>query len=229
MSSDMNPRWVGQERRKRKFVDASWQAIIEQEKAALARILHDGTGGMLVAARMDISWSETHIHLAPAGLCERLERARRAIDEAIDLNRKLVEELHPTILDNFGLQEALRLHMSSICNSANIPFDTTLPLSSTVVAPLTAIVLYRITQSVVGLLVVHRSCYVSLNLVIEDEWAILSLDGLGMHDAFALEEEKIAEAIAAVQSRVISLGGDMFLHLENNEFTLSCRVPFSTA
>ena len=37
------------------------QSVSEREKADLARELHDELGGLLVGARMDISWAEQHL------------------------------------------------------------------------------------------------------------------------------------------------------------------------
>ena len=48
------------EERNRELVELSThlQSVAEREKAALARELHDELGGLLVGARMDISWAE---------------------------------------------------------------------------------------------------------------------------------------------------------------------------
>src|SRR5271170_3320488 len=37
------------------------QSVAEQEKSALSRELHDELGGLLVVARMDVSWLEEHV------------------------------------------------------------------------------------------------------------------------------------------------------------------------
>lgn len=229
MSSEMRIRWSGHERRREKVVDAEWQASVEDEKAALARTLHDRTGGMLVAARMDISWSEKHVDIGRADLCVHLERARRAIDEAIELNRRLIEELHPSLLDNFGLPETLRWYVSSMCSAADIPFNVTCAQKSPVLVPLTAIVFYRIAQSVVSLLVQHQSRSVTLNFTVEDGWATMSLDGSGIHDSFRLEDAKVSPIIASVKSRVLSFGGDMFVHFDEGTLVVSSRIPATTA
>src|SRR5271155_2695088 len=48
--------------RTRELVELSThlQRVAEQEKASLARELHDELGGLLVGARMEISWVEQH-------------------------------------------------------------------------------------------------------------------------------------------------------------------------
>src|SRR5882672_972733 len=51
------------EERNRELVELSThlQSVAEREKATLARELHDELGGLLVGARMDISWVEQHL------------------------------------------------------------------------------------------------------------------------------------------------------------------------
>ncbi len=51
------------EERNRELVELSThlQSVAEREKASLARELHDELGGLLVGARMDISWAEQHL------------------------------------------------------------------------------------------------------------------------------------------------------------------------
>ncbi len=44
------------------------QSLAEREKAVLARELHDELGGLLVGARMDISWAEQHLGAADPGV-----------------------------------------------------------------------------------------------------------------------------------------------------------------
>src|ERR1700735_1106135 len=52
------------EDRTRELVELSThlQSLAEREKASLARELHDELGGLLVGARMDISWTEQHLN-----------------------------------------------------------------------------------------------------------------------------------------------------------------------
>ena len=63
------------EERTRELVELSThlQNVAEREKASLARELHDELGGLLVGARMDISWAEQHLTKNDADLKLRLE------------------------------------------------------------------------------------------------------------------------------------------------------------
>ena len=63
------------EERTRELVELSThlQSVSEREKASLARELHDELGGLLVGARMDISWVEQHLAEDDPDIKQRLQ------------------------------------------------------------------------------------------------------------------------------------------------------------
>src|SRR6185437_41643 len=67
------------------------QSLAEREKAEIARTLHDELGGLLTAAKMDLSWLQSRVP-APE-LQERLAQLGSVLDEAMDLKRRLVDDL----------------------------------------------------------------------------------------------------------------------------------------
>ena len=229
MESARQSDWNGRDRRVNKVVDAQWQALVEEEKAALARTLHDHTGAMLAAARMDISWSVKCLGTQRHEVTDRLERARRALDEAIDFNRKLVEQLHPTLLDDFGLPAALRMRISQLCIAAKIPCAVTYAEPGLSFAPLPAIVLFRIAQSIVEMLISRRSSAITIHLAEENGWIVLSLDGAGLSASCGLDEAAHSDLIASVKSRALAFGGDLFSHFDEDTIILSCRLPARVA
>ena len=98
------------EERNRELVELSThlQSVAEREKASLARELHDELGGLLVGARMDISWAEQHLSGDNPDLKLRLHRVQQNLSAGVDLKRRIIDELRPTLLDDIGLFAALR-------------------------------------------------------------------------------------------------------------------------
>jgi signal transduction histidine kinase len=96
----------------RAFVDYLHRAR-EDERVALARKIHDELGGYLVSAAMDVGWAESH---SPgADVVARLRRIGVSLASAIDMKRDIIEHLRPSLLDNFGLFEALRWYFKHAC------------------------------------------------------------------------------------------------------------------
>jgi len=125
----------------------------EREKTELARKLHDELGGLLTAAKMDLSWLQSRLDV-PA-LQERLAQLGAVLDEAMDLKRQVVEELRPSLLDHFGLPTALRAYFDATCRKANLKCAIDIDESVQSMPRSTAIVLFRIAQEALANVLLH--------------------------------------------------------------------------
>jgi PAS domain S-box-containing protein len=84
-------------------------SVREEEKAGIAREIHDNLGGMLTALKMDINWlieelSATEKATSPL---KHIESMSQLLDNATLAARQVITDLRPTILDDFGLSAAL--------------------------------------------------------------------------------------------------------------------------
>ena len=136
------------EERNRELVELSThlQSVAEREKASLARELHDELGGLLVGARMDISWAEQHLTDDNADLKQRLHRVQQNLSAGVDLKRRIIEELRPTLLDDVGLFAALRWQMKETCGAAGLKCIESYPDEEPRFNSEAAIALFRIAQ-----------------------------------------------------------------------------------
>jgi signal transduction histidine kinase len=82
----------------------------EDEKAHLARELHDELGGLLTAAKLNMARMRRAV-ATDAVMLERIGQVSACLDEGIALKRRIVEELRPSGLDLLGLNVAL----SNLC------------------------------------------------------------------------------------------------------------------
>ena len=78
--------------------------VQEQERRKLARELHDGIGQNLIAIANLIGLALTH----PEPQRENLEKARALAEMTLQETRELSHFLRPTMLDDLGLEPALR-------------------------------------------------------------------------------------------------------------------------
>lgn len=200
--------WPATERRKPGWA-TDWQSTVERDKAIMAQSLHDNTGGLLVAAVMDITWAESHLPEPAAEIKARLVRARAALEVAIDLNRRMIEDLRPTLLDNFGLIAALKWHLSETCKSANIVCQLHLPETSPDFLPAAAIALYRIAQTLIAVMVTHHALVIEMALTADSDLITFKMSCSGISSGFDREEASIADALASITGRMTSLGGSM--------------------
>lgn len=136
------------EERNRELVELSThlQSVAERERASIARELHDELGGLLVGARMDISWAEQHLVGDNADLKQRLRRVQQSLSAGVDLKRRIIEELRPTLLDDVGLFAALRWQLKVTCGAAGLECIQTYPDEEPAFNSEAAIALFRIAQ-----------------------------------------------------------------------------------
>jgi signal transduction histidine kinase len=215
--------WSGEDRRRSNPTD--WQSSVERDKAALARSLHDHSGGQLAAAIMDVAWSEMHLPPEATAVRAKLQRARAALDVAIDLNRRMIEELRPTLLDNFGLAAALKWHFTGACKAAGIECHQEYPDPSPRLSARSAIALYRIAQTILALMVGHQSQQVNVALLVSGGCISLQLESSRTPHEFTSDDETTIDALSSVSSRIRSLGGSMALQRPPGGVAFKFELP----
>lgn len=187
------------------------QAMQEQERSRLARGLHDELGGLLLAARMDVTWLKQHARDAePAVLAARIDRILDVLDQGIDLKRRVIEELRPTLLDNMGLAAALRWQVDEFCERARLRCACHFPEQEPDVPPRTAIALFRVVQEALSNVQKHaRAAHVAVTLVESAGGLRLSIvdDGIGI-GADAVQRTR-SHGLAGMKHRIVSLGGTL--------------------
>jgi signal transduction histidine kinase len=200
------------------------QSLAEKEKSELARTLHDELGGMLTAAKMDLSWLQARVDKPEHQ--ERLAQLGSVLDEAMSLKRRVVEELRPSLLDHFGLTTALRAYVDSACAKANIRADIKLPEDGAPVPKDIAIALFRIVQEGLNNIVRHANARnVMLELTADGKEYAFTLrdDGKGFNPN---TRDSWPHGIMGMQHRVRALGGRFSLESTPGKGTnLRVAVP----
>jgi len=84
------------------------QDVREEERAEMAREIHDELGQQLTGLKMDLAWSEEELARegGPA-LRQRIADSLQLLDHTIMTVRKIAAELRPSILDDLGLVAAM--------------------------------------------------------------------------------------------------------------------------
>jgi signal transduction histidine kinase len=173
------------EERNREMVELSThlQSVAEREKASLARELHDELGGLLVGAHMDISWAEQHLGDGASEVKQRLHRVQQSLSAGVDLKRRIIEELRPTLLDEVGLFAALRWQMKETCGEAGLKCIESYPNEEPAFTSEAAIALFRVAQEAFTNILKHSAATtvgITLSTVANDIVMQISDDGKGI-------------------------------------------------
>jgi signal transduction histidine kinase len=186
------------------------QSLSEKEKYELARTLHDELGGLLTAAKMDLSWLQSRLD-TPA-FQERLAQLGSVLDEAMSLKRRVVEDLRPSLLDHFGLPTALRAYVESACAKAGLQADISVPEDGERIPKNISIALFRIVQEGLSNIIRHAGAQrvrLELTSVGESYAFMLTDDGRGFDQNVV--GDRWPHGIMGMQQRVRALGGQFSL------------------
>jgi signal transduction histidine kinase len=203
------------------------QSLSEREKWELARKLHDELGGLLTAAKMDLSWLQSR--LEGAAIQERLSQLGGVLDEAMDLKRQVVEELRPSLLDHFGLPTAVRAYVESTCAKEGLTVQVNFEHSCESMSKDTAIALFRVMQEGLSNIIRHAHAKtVKLELRGDERHCTLTLtdDGRGF-DAQS-PEFRWSHGLMGMRQRAEGLAGRLDIQSRVGVgTTLSVEVPLS--
>jgi len=201
----------------------------EREKARLARQLHDGLGGILTPARMDLSWLQERLGEHPQ-YGHRVARISALIDQGIDLKRHIIEELHPSLLDHLGLAAALKWYADETCRASNLEQAVFVSPELGRLSPDLEIALFRLVQEGIANACRHAKATrieVHVDRAPEGLRLVVSDNGVGIED---LERaRKLSHGISGMSQRARALGGTFAVHSEKGAGTrVEVFVPLET-
>jgi signal transduction histidine kinase len=205
------------------------QGVSEEEKSALSRELHDELGGLLVAARMDLSWLQQKLPTTDPSIEQRFKRIHESLSAGVDLKRRVVEELRPTLLDNMGLFTALRWQFKETCRRAGLKCTESIPDSEPKFNPDAAIGVFRIAQEALTNILKHAEAK-SADLVIGIESGVLLLrvsdDGKGIPPNRL--QTITSHGLASMRHRITALGGSWEVRSPGSGGTIvTAQIPLS--
>ena len=203
----------------------SLHAAAEVQSLILHRTLHDEFGGLIVAATMDLAALTGE--LTGGGRFEhRLRRAHEAMMSAVDLKRRLSEELRPSLLDNIGLFSALRWHTRHDCEQSGAKCSERYPNEELSLTPTAMTTLYRVAQESLALVLREPDLIcVDVSAKVEDTLFEMTL----AHEHKATEPIdmfcRMPERMHSLSERTRSLGGEMRVAVSDTGTVLIHRFP----
>ena len=185
------------------------QKVREDEKSKLARDIHDELGGILVSAKMDVAWVEERMKKKDGEISAKLERALQALDDGVQIKRRIIEELRPTLLDNLGLSSALDWQVHEICDRAGIACTIATPAEDGMIRPEVSIALYRILQEALTNIVKYaQASNVNVDLGVTSDTVTLLIEDDGIGIPADAQNNLLSHGISGMRQRVRALHGD---------------------
>lgn len=181
--------------------------VREEERAALARDIHDQIGSELAALRMDCARLESagtgHNPLAKS----TWPRVRKALDELTQAHRRIINSLHPTVLDHLGLEAAIRELLAERLSTEPLEHHLSVEGSMQHLPPEVAIAAYRVVQEALSNVLKHAKAK-RVGIVLRRHPSMLTVDitddGIGITPGAA---DKGRMGLVGMRERARKLGG----------------------
>ncbi len=184
------------------------QSVQEREKATLARNLHDELGGVLTAAKMDLAWLQSRSDRASPDMKNKLREIGLFLESAMDLKRRVIEDLRPSLLDHFGLVSAIGAYYDDTCRRAGLKYQANLDDAIGEVPSDVALGIFRVAQEALTNVIRHAKAttvYLELTSDQHDYRLTVRDDGVGLDNV----RDVGSHGLAGMRHRVMALQGQV--------------------
>jgi PAS domain S-box-containing protein len=183
--------------------------VQEEERARIAREMHDGVTQLLIGALYETQAARELLRGTSHPALVKLERAQDLLNQVEGETRRVISDLHPPILDAIGLEPALKRHIAS--------FQETFGLSCALhviglpfrLPGATELAVYRIVQEALHNVETHahaQSASVTLNFQTDLLRVVIEDDGQGFNPREVMNEPGDHFGLPSMFERAQSIG-----------------------
>jgi PAS domain S-box-containing protein len=183
------------------------EQVREDERAFLARELHDDLGQLMTAIKMNLFWLSGHPGAPPETVSARIVSSMDLADRTIVAARRLASRLRPGVLD-LGLKAAVEWQVEEFRFSADIRCELELPADEIPLNPEQQVTLFRIFQETLTNVARHAGAdLVTIRLTVNADQVILAVQDNGRGITPGEIAKRSSLGLLGIRERVLSLGG----------------------
>jgi PAS domain S-box-containing protein len=208
---------------------ARLQRVREEERAHIAREIHDELGQACTALKMDLA---TILRRMPKNqgqkpLANKVESAIKLVDSMIRTLRRIAAELRPSTLDDLGLTAAMEWQAQEFQSRTGIPCRMDLPAALPALNPEASTAFFRIFQETLTNISRHAAAtHVTVRLARAGEDLMLQVtdDGKGFQEQQPASKKSLG--LLGMRERAVVLGGDFHVQSHPGKgTTVTVRIP----
>lgn len=203
------------------------QDIREEERASMAREIHDELGQQLTGLKIDISWLVKKLASDDNSIIMRTNDILSRLDETIKTVRKIATELRPSLLDDVGLVGALEWQSQEFEKRSGIKTQFQSNLHESQIPDNVSIALFRIFQESLTNVARHSGgTQVISSLTQKDRNMVLVISDNG--NGFDIKRIKAKKTLGllGMKERVLMIGGNYDISSRPGQGTIvSVSVP----
>ncbi len=203
--------------------------IREEERKRIGREIHDELGQQLTAIKMDISWIAKKTDPSQEAFKTKLQNVIALLDGGNQSIRRILNELRPVILDDYGLLEALRWQAQQFTANTHIPVAMTASESDMKIPEEISTCIFRVFQEALTNITRYaKATQVKVSLDIDSDSVLLNIEDNGLGFDTELTKTKKSFGILGMKERVASLNGRFDLSsVPGNGTRISIHIPIT--
>jgi signal transduction histidine kinase len=198
----------------------SLQRVTEEERAKLARELHDELGAILTSSKMALSWVVNRLPAEPPELPNRLRTLMKSLDEGIALKRRIIEDLRPSALTHLGLATTVVDYVDTMADKAGLKRTHSVDEVPDI-DPEASIAVYRVIQeALTNIMKYAKATSIDVELRNDDDGLRLKIsdDGEGF-DVDRVSQVK-KHGLVGMRQRIQALSGQFAVTSEKGAGTV---------
>ncbi|MDB5742005.1 MAG: histidine kinase [Polaromonas sp.] len=203
-------------------------AIREEEKAHLARELHDELAQSLTALKMDTIWVRDNTTAGSKSVTAKLTEMVEMLDRTVAATRRMAADLRPLLLDDLGLVPAIEWLASKFTQRCGVPctFSINEELKLELQEPY-ATAVFRIVQESLNNVAKHADAMhvvVTLQKTLDVVTLVVQDDGCGFLTNSGRKPQSLG--IMGLRERAQLLGGSTSVKSAPGQGTrIEVRIP----
>lgn len=206
------------------------QDIREEERAVIAREIHDELGQQITGLKMDVSWISKRIQSEDPGIHQKVKSVLQLLDETVKTVRKIATELRPSILDDLGLIDALQWYSLEFEKRFGIPVSFHTTVEEVTILKNVAIGLFRIYQESLTNVARHANAsFVTTDFTVEGGTLKLTITDNGKGFDPGISGIKKTLGLLGMKERTLMMGGTYVINSTPGKgTTVYVSVPMQT-
>jgi two-component system, NarL family, sensor histidine kinase UhpB len=219
-------------RRQLRGLSARLQSVREDERARVAREIHDELGQLLTALKINLDWLERKLGVRDNDpslnpLLDRVVESAEIADSAIGSVQRIAAELRPSTLDNLGLTSALEHEAGRFQQRTGIICQISLPKEGLELPKEAATAVFRIFQEALTNVARHaQATEVRAQLQAEAAQVVLKVEDNGRGIAPEALANTMSLGLVGMRERAAVLGGEVIIdRIQAGGTRVTLRLP----
>jgi signal transduction histidine kinase len=186
------------------------ELVREEERAHIARELHDELGSFLNMLKLDLSRLGKQL---PAGLLacrEKTQAMEGQVNEGIQTVEKIITDLRPSILDHLGLFPAIEWLVENFRKRTGIHCLLTLPDIDITIENTLRTAIFRIVQETLTNIIAHaKASDVMITTELNGNDLLLTINDNGVGMTPLQQQNPSGYGIQGMRERALYFGGEL--------------------